>query len=110
MSITIGKPGSPEHAAYLAAFDRQYHPCETGLHVCGIDDDAGLPCGPHFTVLNVPLPKDRARAVFDVAKAQFACTAAEGDVLVDLKIEGDVIADFWMRRQMVEVMERTFSK
>lgn len=110
MSITIGKPGTQERQAYMKDFYRQYHPCETGLHVCGIDDDAGLLCGPHFTVLNVPLPEDDVKAAFDSAKMEFECLGADGDVLVDLIVSGDILDNFWMRRQMVEVMERQTMK
>jgi hypothetical protein len=109
MSITIGKPGSSERASYMAAFHNQYHPCDTGLHVCGIDDDARLPCGPHFTVLNIAISEAEARVTFDAAKLTFACTKDESDVLAELRVNGDTIADFWMRRQMVEVMQRRFT-
>jgi hypothetical protein len=103
--ISIGRAGSEERRRYVEAFNRQYHPCETGLHVCGIDDDAGLLCGPHFTVLNLLFSVDAVQAAFDAAKQSFSC-GDDGDVLVDLMIDGEAIDDFWMRRQMVEVMQR----
>lgn len=104
--ISIGEPGSPERRHYEKAVERQYHPCRTGLHFCGIDDDADLVAGPHFTVANVVATPEQARALFAFGKAEFEVPDDEGDVLVDLMIAGACEDDFFMRRQMVERFQR----
>lgn len=82
----------------------QYHPCPTGLHVCGIDDEGNRPVGPHFTVLNlVAADADAARRLFDAGKIECAANEdVESDFIVDLMIDGDHVDDFPMMRQMLE--------
>ena len=108
-TVAMGKPGSAERRRYEAAVDRQYHPCETGLHVCGIDDDAGLPFGPHFTVINLPMAVSVARDAFERARVAFEVPDDEGDVLVDLQIEGSTEDNFFMRRQMTGPLQRSIA-
>lgn len=103
--LPIGKPGSPERRRFEAEFDWQYHPCEWGLHVVGLNDD--LPCGPHYTVLNIPLPPARAAAVFSSVRQMFEVPECEGEVIVDLNLGANNTEDnFWMRRQMLPAMQR----
>jgi len=105
--LSAGKRGSKARDAYLASFRRQYHPPSTGLHVCGFNDD--LPHGPHFTVLALPLNAGVARAAFMRAKVLFSVPRGDHDVIVDLFIDSDSAGDFWMRRQMVEPMQRSIT-
>ena len=104
--MTVGNPGTAERRRYVEAANRQYHPCDTGLHVCGINDERPLPAGPHYTLLNVPLNAGDARRIFDRLKPVFEVSDDEGDVLVDLFIHGSTEDDFWMRRQMFERFAR----
>lgn len=106
--VSIGRPGSPERELYVSDVERQYHPPETGLHVCGFNED--LRHGPHFTIMAFPLAADRARAAFARAKAEYAVSAEEGDVVVDFYISGSLEDDFLMRRQMAEPMQREIAR
>lgn len=89
------------------AFHQQYHPCETGLHVIGFNDD--LPFGPHFTICNVPLSEAGARSSFLAARSAFEVTEPDGDLIVDLMVDGSCEDNFFMRRQMVEPMQRSLA-
>ena len=78
--------------------NREYRPCGTGLHVCGID-----PIAERFrTVENLPLPEPGARHVWGAAVARLAMAADDDpDVMVDLFVDGNLIENFGMRRQHV---------
>lgn len=83
--------------AIKAARDR-YHPCRTGIHICGVDDEANE----FFSEANYPLRSPHvARLTFSVAKV---CRSRQGDpqdFVVDLMIDGDIIEDFYCSRQML---------
>jgi hypothetical protein len=83
--------------------DDAYHPCRTGLHVCGADAEGVSP----ITVLNLPtVNASHARALFERARAQFASAAGEPfDVMVDLMTAGDCDIEFPMTRQMLARLE-----
>lgn len=75
-----------------------YNPCSVGLHICGELGDAA------HTVANFPCrTASDARALFDRAKAEFAVSSDDWDVIVDLNIGQDAlhVDDFGMRRQMM---------
>ena len=76
--LPMGAFGSAERRRFEAAYRQQYHPCDTGLHVCGLADDDILACGAHFTVLNLPMRSDAARSFFEQAKAAFEVADEEG--------------------------------
>ncbi len=88
----------------LRGLQAQYHPCDTGLHICGVDDDnEALRYGPHFTVLNLPLNEGDARALFARAEAELAHDdMATADLIVDLCIDGSTEENFPMMRQMLD--------
>ena len=76
----------------------RYHPCRTGLHVCGADHDANE----FFTQANHPPAPSAARAVFQQARDELG--QPEGqlfDFVVDLMIDGDIADDFTISRQML---------
>jgi hypothetical protein len=104
--LPIGRPGSPERRRFEEACATQYHPCETGLHLCAIYDDADLPGGPHVTLGNMPLTPGCAKRTFERLRDRFQVGPDEGDVIVDLMVDGSTEDDFFIRRQMVEPMQR----
>lgn len=106
-ALPCGKQGTAARRRFVAAFSRQYDPCDTGVHVNGFNDD--LPYGPDFTILNLPMGKDAARAAFAEAREAYEVAREDGDVLVELHVDESVEQDFWMRRQMVEPMQRGFT-
>lgn len=103
-SYPFGKPGSAERRRFEQSFNRQYHPCEIGIHVCGYNE--GLPHGPHFTILNLPMDELAATAAFALLKVEFEVSDEDGEVLVDLNTTSGCSDNFWMRRQMIESMQR----
>ncbi len=77
---------------------KPYAPCQSGLHVCGADEDANE----FFTEANHPLGPTKAILLFERAKAE--CAAREGeptDFVVDLMRDGDIVEDFPISRQML---------
>lgn len=100
----------PERLSYpvtAATFHQQYHACQTGLHVVGFRDD--LPHGPHFTICNVLMSESAARSAFMTVRSAFEVTEPEGDLIVDLMVDGSCEDNFFMRRQMVEPMQRSLT-
>jgi hypothetical protein len=88
-----------ERAAEIAKANREYHPCDIGLHICGQieDEDGERP----LTLANHPLASDaEARRVFALLRAEFE--APEDDVMVDLQVgDCNCEANFGMSRQML---------
>lgn len=72
-------------------YRREYYPCSTGLHVCGSTPDGERP----LTVANVPRVD---RWLFEKFRAEFS-SGNDGDLVVDFFEKGDLVDDFWMRRQ-----------
>jgi hypothetical protein len=92
-------------SARIAYWEKKYHPIDNGVHVCGVSyerDQSGEFC----TVAN--FPHSDPRALFGAFR-EYATTSGEGDVVVDLVIDGDTVDDFWARRQSVELMQRAFA-
>lgn len=85
--------------AELEAALREYHPCRFGLHVCGFThDDRPL------TLANFPVPSEAdAYALWDLVRRDVAePDGTDGDILLDLMVDGDVEDNVWMRRQMLD--------
>jgi hypothetical protein len=103
-SALVGR--AQDQARIAREFREQYHPCNTGLHVVGIDDDnPALLHGPHFTIENVRARDEaHARKMFEAARAECAATPGDEpcDLLVDLRVDGDHIDEFPMMRQMLD--------
>lgn len=80
--------------------DYCYQPCNLGVHVCGQHPD-GDNC---LTAANYPRRSvSAARSLFDLAKAECAIAPGEPrDLVVDLMVDGDIVDDFLMSRQMLE--------
>src|SRR5271166_2969470 len=98
-------PSADEMDEMIAYWGKKYHPIKNGVHVCGISyerDQSGEFC----TVAN--FPHGDPRALFEAFR-EHATTREEGDLVVDLVIDGDVEEDFWVRRQSVELMQRTYA-
>ena len=77
-----------------------YRPCRTGLHVCGFHpDDQNF-----LTIANLPTrDAAAAEALFARAEAELAVAEGEdGDLVIDLQLNGDCERDFSMSRQMLE--------
>jgi hypothetical protein len=74
----------------------RYRPCETGIHVCGIDDRHNQ----SFTLLNLPLTPARAAKAFSQARVELA-DEGDGDFVVDMMVDGDIAEDFFIRRQLL---------
>jgi hypothetical protein len=98
-------PMPAEREAMEKGFNRQYHPCVTGIHVCSVDDDAGHEYGPHVTLLNVDLPLAIVEEAFEAAKALFGEEGSDADLSIDLMIDDDLCDNFFMWRQMLPRME-----
>jgi len=84
-----------------------YHPCLTGLHVCGATIDE---CEPRTERNIYAQSADEARRMFEAARAEAEALPGElddrglGDFTVDLFIGGDCSDDFQIKRQMLERM------
>ena len=73
-----------------------YSPCRNGLHVCGINATEDE----FTTVANVPGVTERR---FDELEAHYALPDdEEPDLVVDLMIDGSIIRDFGIRRQLLD--------
>jgi hypothetical protein len=83
---------------------KMYHPITNGVHVCGVTYERAE-SGEFCTVAN--FPTTTPHALFDSFK-EYATTGEDGDLVVDLMIDGDIEEDFWVRRQSVELMQRKF--
>lgn len=81
-----------------------YHPCFTGLHVCGKSADEIEP----VTVANYPLRRrTAARSAFEQAKRELGdLPADEADLIVDLQERGDCAHTFGIRRQDLPALAR----
>lgn len=79
--------------------DYCYQPCLYGVHVCGPHPD-GINC---LSEANFPALNEKgARALFAKARAEFEARDGEpDDLIVDLMIDGDILEDFPMSRQML---------
>ena len=93
-------------------FRAQYHPCETGLHVVGIDDDShddSREFGPHRTEANYHFGRaEDARAMFTAARIECAeGDEVNSDLIVDLMIGGVTENEFGMMRQMLPALHRS---
>jgi len=85
-------------ARMLAQAEREYHPCDVGLHVCGVvEDDSARP----LTLANHRLPSpEMARRAWAAARAELEDEG--GEVAVDLFTAPYSMDDsFTMRRQML---------
>lgn len=87
--------------AWLAQMKREYHPCDLGLHVCGVieDEHGDRP----LTVANLPAADEAsARALFAALRPEFE--DPDGELLVDLNLgAADHVAEqFGMHRQMLD--------
>jgi hypothetical protein len=78
-----------------------YSPCKNGIHVCGISAAEEE----FVTVANVPGVSERK---FDMLENEYALPEGEDpDLIVDLVIDGDLIRDFGIRRQSLDVLIRS---
>lgn len=75
-----------------------YAPCRYGIHVCGTSADELEP----VTVKNFPRV---SKAMFDSLKSDYAISDQDPDLVVDFMCDGDILDDFGIRRQMLEVIE-----
>ncbi|MBS7811171.1 hypothetical protein [Roseococcus pinisoli] len=90
----------------IEKLDAQYYPCDTGLHVCALLDEDDCEVGPHKTERNFLMSAVKAREAFEAAKAEFGePVGVEGDLLIDLFIDGDFVDAFEMNRQMLARFE-----
>lgn len=81
----------------IARYNAQYHPCETGVHVCGLRDDAEF--GPHVTEANLP---PVSLAMFEKIKADYdEPDSNDYEVIVDLMEDGSCLTNFGVKRQML---------
>lgn len=75
-----------------------YSPCRDGLHVCGISSDEEE----FVTVANVP---GVTEALFERLKQTFGLPSGDDpDLVVDLCVQGDILADFGIRRQSLAAL------
>lgn len=95
-----------ERRKWIASLDAQYNPCDSGLHICAVDEEAEH--GPFVTVENLPLPAAAAQAIFEAAKAELG-EKEGGDFNVDLMIDTYHLDDFRMNRQMLDRLKRMVS-
>jgi hypothetical protein len=79
-----------------------YDPIDNGVHICGISYERRED-GEFQTVAN--FPSDHPRELFEQLR-EFAVSHAEADLVVDLCIDGDIIEDFSICRQSVELIKR----
>jgi len=76
----------------------RYAPCRSGLHVCGIDYAADE----FVTVANVP---GVTRQRFDDLRREHALPdGVDPDLVVDFRLDGDIVADFGIRRQSLAAL------
>jgi len=89
----------------IRRYNEQYHPCETGVHVCGLRDGAEF--GPHVTEVNLPpVPL----AMFENIKAEYdEADSNDYEVIVDLMEGGSCIDNFGVKRQMLDRILRDLS-
>jgi hypothetical protein len=79
---------------------RVYHPSKTGIHVCGFDAlDSPI------TVLNFALEESIAIKKFEAIKEEFD-SGDDGDLILDLCVENDLVDNFWIRRQSLDAIRR----
>lgn len=84
----------PVTLAEIAQAEREYHPCDDGLHVCGqICDEMG---DRPLTLGNVPGVDGQK---FEALRAQYATPDDDFDIVIDRMVGGDIVDDFGMRRQ-----------
>lgn len=89
--------------AELEKANREYHPCDCGVHICGHieDDDGERP----FTLANFEAKTEmEAKALFERLRQFAACPGEPEDCCVDLNIGRDHqhVDDFCITRQMLE--------
>jgi hypothetical protein len=93
---------NPRLSVDLAYWRGFYDPIENGVHICGISyrrtDE-----GEFQTVAN--FASDQPRQLFERLR-EFAVPHEEADLVVDLCIDGDIVEDFSIRRQSVELIKR----
>lgn len=76
-----------------------YRPCTTGLHVCGVFEEGH---GGFFTERNFALgSREAATRLFKAGQVEFG-SGDDGDFIIDLMIDGDLMDTFYIRRQMLD--------
>ena len=100
-----------DRKAEIEKANREYHPCDCGVHVCGHIEDEDS-CRP-LTLANFPRRnEEEARELFNRLR-QFAASDGEPeDCCVDLNI-GDwnyQVEDFQISRQMLELLTAEANK
>lgn len=87
-----------DYAKMLEEAEREYHPCQNGIHVCGVTADEERP----LTVANVP---GVTEAKWDVLKSAFQMTEDDTpDLVIDFMVNGDIMEDFGIRRQQLDAL------
>jgi hypothetical protein len=86
----------------LAYWSEFYDPIDNGVHICGISYTRRQD-GEFQTIAN--FPSDNPRELFENLR-EIAVPHEEADLVVDLCIDGDIAADFSIRRQSVELIKR----
>lgn len=80
--------------------NREYHPCENGVHICGWTSDESRP----LTIANVPNVTADGWAAL---KASFALPDDDDfDLLVDWFVDGSYPDQFAIRRQSLDAVLR----
>lgn len=80
--------------------NRTYHPCQTGIHVCGQGVSGGRDVP--TTVQNFPiLDHCSARRVFEKAKVALFAPSDPDDLCIDLMIGDDLADGFHICRQLL---------
>lgn len=81
----------------------KYDPYAIGLHICGADEDANE----FYTVAKFPAASgDRAQEFFDAMREAHEVDDVDGELVVDLVVGNDILDDFYIRRQSVELIRR----
>lgn len=92
-------------AVFDADGDAYYElPTTCGLHLCGAavhpEDEKNFEQA--FTAASLIIAEDQARILFAIARKAGHCSKVEQDYVFDLVIDGDVEADFFTNRQLMQ--------
>ena len=80
-------------------YKREYHPCRNGIHICGATADEERP----LTVANIPnVPRWR----FDQLEDHYGIEGDDFDLVVDFMEDGNILSDFAIRRQSLDLLLR----
>src|SRR5262245_27711386 len=85
----------------LAYWREFYDPTDNGVHICGISYQRRQD-GEFQTAAN--FPSDHPRQLFEQLR-EFAEPHEEADLVVGLCIDGEIVEDFSIRRQSVELIK-----